>query len=546
MKKLFVFILITACTAILCAGDTEAVFQKIEKKIDKGGSYYTIKNPAAVNRMLSQGFAQLEKFALQGAGLSEDQIKQASLIINTVKIVYELSGYQSIEGWGASSKFNEQSGFYRNRGFLAVEPGAQGFLVNMFGTENRDLATELSALPVNTIYAADVIVNAGEIVRSLKQAPQTYQQIDDLVPDMIIKQVEDVLNETEGEWGILVFADETPEQKIHFMLAMPDKNHRIYDLMKLKAIAVNDNGIVLSPRQSPHPKIDLEITADWTEGQLNIYSSPEAITALGSAQQKLIDSEDFKKLANGVDTNGLGFVYVGDIQTLLLDDLIGEDYDLSMLFPQIFGVYSRQKDGFEFIANSNMDLNQIEFFGMITSSVSNAAPALIEKYKNAAPATAETKYDNSNCLKNMEAIRTALLAYAAKNDGKFPEKSGFVGFEPLIKDFGLNPANVAENEETPYDGKGEFSADNCSYILFGGLTQKDNPKLPVVLDWPYNHDGTINVILVDGTIQTIQLDGTESCKRIVSVLHTQYKYSEADFTRLIQIANELDSLYEIN
>ncbi len=546
MKKLFVFILITAVAGILCADNTEAVFQKIEKKLDRGGTYYAINNPEALNRMLGRGFAQLEKFILQGTGLNDDQLKQATLVINTAKIMFELSGYQSVEGWGASSKFDNKTGYFRNRGYLAVQPDAKGFLINMFGTENRDLKTEISALPANTIYAADVIINPGEIIRALKQAPQTYQQINDLVPDVVLKQVEDVLNETEGEWGIVVYADETAEQKIHFLLAMPDKNHRIYDLLKLKAVAVNDNGIVLSPRQSPHPKIDLEIVADWTEGQLNIYSSPEAITALGSAQQKLIDSEYFKKLSAGIDTNGLGFVYVGDIQGLLLDDLVGEEYDLSMVFPQIFGVYSRQKDGFIMANNSNMDINQIQFFSMVSSSVSNAVPLLMDKFKNSGAAATETAYDNTDCLKNMEAIRTTLMAYAAKNDGKFPEKSGFIGFEALIKDFGLNPANAVENEETAYVPGKEFTADNCSYILLGGLTQKDNPKLPVVIDWPYNHDGTINVILVDGTVQTIQLDGTESCKRIVSFLHTQYKYSEEDFNRLMKIANELDSLYDIN
>ena len=138
------------------------------------------------------------------------------------------------------------------------------------------------------------------------------------------------------------------------------------------------------------------------------------------------------------------------------------------------------------------------------------------------------------------------MKYAAAHGGAFPAQAGIGGLKELFS-CGLSPAALVcpgSEDEAAKDAE-EFSFDNCSYLYFNGYTKKSNPRLPLLIDWPFNHAGSINVILVDGTIETLQISDADNCRKIVSYLQTRYQYSEEEFRELFRKAAQLDQQFEL-
>ena len=130
------------------------------------------------------------------------------------------------------------------------------------------------------------------------------------------------------------------------------------------------------------------------------------------------------------------------------------------------------------------------------------------------------------------------------------DKSIFVEYsgKPLqsLSDYNWTVEVTVNNGEKAAADTESFTFDNCSYVYFGGFNRKSNPKLPLVIDWPFNHADAVNVILVDGSVETLELENPENCRRVVSYLHTRYHYTEPEFKQLMQKAAALDQQFELD
>ena len=153
------------------------------------------------------------------------------------------------------------------------------------------------------------------------------------------------------------------------------------------------------------------------------------------------------------------------------------------------------------------------------------------------------------CQITLELFKDALKKYADQHNGAFPAGEDLDGVRELLK-AGLLPLQAticpgAAGVDAPAETIDTFGEANCSFIYFGGFTTKSNPKLPLVVDWPLNHEGAVNVLLVDGTIEKLDIDAG-NCKRIVSKLQTIYQYREKEFRRLIELADKLDRKFGLD
>ena len=145
-------------------------------------------------------------------------------------------------------------------------------------------------------------------------------------------------------------------------------------------------------------------------------------------------------------------------------------------------------------------------------------------------------------------LADALEKYAAEHDGRFPAEEGIAGLKTLLEAGLIAPSALicpGTEDEAAADTE-SFTFDNCSYVYFGGFNRKSNPKLPLVIDWPFNHADAVNVILVDGSVETLELENPENCRRVVSYLHTRYHYTEPEFKQLMQKAAALDQQFELD
>ena len=160
----------------------------------------------------------------------------------------------------------------------------------------------------------------------------------------------------------------------------------------------------------------------------------------------------------------------------------------------------------------------------------------------------DDKAAQQKCRLQLKPLADALEKYAAEHDGRFPAEEGIAGLKMLLEAGLIAPSALicpGTEDEAAADTE-SFTFDNCSYVYFGGFNRKSNPKLPLVIDWPFNHADAVNVILVDGSVETLELENPENCRRVVSYLHTRYHYTEPEFKQLMQKAAALDRQFELD
>jgi len=111
----------------------------------------------------------------------------------------------------------------------------------------------------------------------------------------------------------------------------------------------------------------------------------------------------------------------------------------------------------------------------------------------------------ANCRNQLKQIGLALDAYAKSNNGYFPSGKGVAGMEMLrsqsyISDYKLficpTTGAASGSDNAPLNDA------NCSYIYLGaGLSTKDSPDSPILMDKPDNHTKYGNILFVDGHVQ---------------------------------------------
>ena len=204
-----------------------------------------------------------------------------------------------------------------------------------------------------------------------------------------------------------------------------------------------------------------------------------------------------------------------------------------------------EPDGWSTIARATVDYNQIEFLQELALPFFAVVSSLSDQFAARQNTILEGRY-REECRSRLVAVRDALMKYADSHKGAFPARAGIGGLKELLEN-GLRPAALIcpGSEDEAAAAPGEFTFDNCSYLYFEGYTRRSNPKLPLVIDWPFNHADAVNVILVDGTIETLKIADAENCRKVASFLQTRYQYSEKEFRELFRKASRLDQQFEL-
>lgn len=557
---------ITGCCGVASPRERDAqVYNEIAGHLTPGGTSYRIVNPQNVFSGIEQTGTQLY---LQFLGMQEPP-KDAEKITGAAlhaALGWRLSGIEDIQGYGESSVLiseADEAPLFRDRAFLMVRPESKGVLWALPGRKNRPFAPLWRTLPANVDSAVEIDFSFGDACRILAQSEKVAPYLKDATLTAFLGQTPEEL--LDGLSGAFTFAtisaadSDEALQKKHMMLSMPDKNGKLAGLIRkgatllpgVKAEGDRIEFIPLFGDKAPKARP----VAILKNGRVTLYSSVAAEKAFTAPGKKFTETDDFKRFSAGLPEEGIAFSY-GKENYAELFNMVMETLGQKFRMPETawtatqFTILRREGDNFFAIRNSDIDANQQTVLHLAIAPAA-AAAVIVKQYidKNGGnEPKAEAPDTTGECQIRLEQFKSALTAYAAKHDGAYPAKNGIEGVRELLSgQFLPLEATVcpgAAEEDTPAADAKSFDHANCSYVYFGGFTAKSNPKLPLVTDWPSNHKGAVNVLLLDGTIEKIELE-TTNCKRIVGKLQAMYHYNEEEFQNLIKQADALDKMFEL-
>ncbi|MDR0931923.1 MAG: hypothetical protein LBM70_02755 [Victivallales bacterium] len=545
-----------------------AQYCKIAEQLDSGGSFYSIINPThaldGVNQIAMQLFDNA--VIMRNPPENLNSILQKSLY---AMLIYRLSGLEDVQGFGASSiqisKDNEAS-LFRNRTYLAVKPDSNGFAWSFWATQNRDLTKSWEELPAEVSAACELDIRPEKVYQILAENQK-------LAPFLKDRRIEALLGESPEQFlsgiaGTVRFAtlraiasDETIFGN-HYVFSLPDQEQKLFNVVRKFAVLLPGTQVA-----KDHVKLGQVLGKKAPaatpiirskDQRIIVYSSAASEQAFTSPQRRLIDDEKFGRLSVGIPAAGIGFAYNTESYSDAFNWWLRELQINSTLNPNLWRVrqftdLSREKDGFVTTGNSSLDYSQSILVNNIVLPLSIGIPFVRDYWRKRIKTQAleeERKRPDmtGECQITLELFKDALARYATSHNGEFPGQENIGGIRELLQGKLLPlPATVCPGARgvSPAESIREFGASHCSYVYFAGFDTKSNPKLPLVIDWPLNHSGAVNVLLVDGTIQKVELSAID-CKRIVSKLQTIYQYNETDFRNLIRQADKLDKKFGLD
>lgn len=531
-------------------------FDRVASRLDAGGSYFMIANP----RYLIDGLEREgSRFAAMMAQSElPKEIRDPFVLFSAAfEIGWHLSGIDELEGYGMSSRVfqHDKEGrarLFTNRSAILLRPEAQGAIWSLVGRKNRPLTEEFNALPVGTAFAADFEFHPEALWEALCRTDRSAGDADRFSRTLLNMPLEKLLRSLSGEIGMLLFLDQEADPEtlegVRALLVLNDRERLLFQLaQRLPGEKTDENTFILEPVSSC-PWLVIRFT--HADSMLYVTLGSDTMEKLGSAP-RLAETPEFRELAEGLPAEGSGFFYVGPPLAGFLEKLLNRQFDDKVAFSTGRPAYGLavtrcEADGYTTVAHASIDYNEIDFLKQLALPFFTFVVALSEQF-NERQETIEAGQALTACRSRLEVVRDALMKYAAGHDGAFPAQAGISGLRELLSGGLLSPGALIcpGSEDEPAKDVESFTFDNCSYLYFEGLTRKSNPKLPLLIDWPFNHAGRVNVILVDGTIETLEVPEAENCRKIASYLQTRYQYSEAEFRELFRKAARLDQQFEL-
>jgi len=557
---------IAGCCGVPSPKEKDAqIYNEIAAQLNPGGTSYLILNPQNVLSGIERSGMQLY---LQFLGMQEppkdaEKITEAGLYS---ALGWRLSGIEDILGYGESSVLisgADESPLFRNRAFLMIRPESKGVLWALPGHENRPFTSLWESLPAEVDTAFEIDLTPGDACRILAQSGKIAPYLKDAKVTAFLGQTPDeLLDGLSGAFTIAMIpapgSDEALHDK-HMMLSLPDGQGKLAGLIRkgatlLPGVKTEGERVEFIPifgDQAPKARP----VAILQKGRVTLYSSVAAEKAFTAPTKKFTETDDFKRFSAGLPKEGIAFSYAKEDYAELFNlvmETMGQEFRMqnNIWNATRFVMLRREGDDFLAVGNSDIDSNQETVLHRVVAPAAVAAIAIkqyMDKNGEEKP-EAEAPDTTGECQIRLEQFKSALTAYAAKHDGAYPAGKGLEGVRELLAGKFLPlEATIcpgAAEEDTPATDAKAFDHSNCSYVYFGGFTTKSNPKLPLVTDWPFNHKGAVDVLLVDGTIEKLDLE-TTSCKRIVGKLQAMYHYNEEEFQDLIKQADALDKMFEL-
>jgi hypothetical protein len=561
MEKVFRFIILAflVCFLFGCsnfATQKRSNFQKIASLLDYDGTSLSINTNTELNNTLYTYKTLLEKQIAYSNTIDSLSKRQLQALISSLEYLALASGVADIKGMGSSSKkFGE---FYYNKGFLLVDPKSKGFLWDLVGKENLQLGKFVESLPADDTYmAGEAVIKLSSTFEKLKQYSLNSSETFKLLQPIITYQLDQLIACLDGVWQFAILNSDDYE----FILSVPDKEQKVFNFISLitNSSEKKPKDGIIEIKNFFDENISLFISSkklvDVKTKQTSyrvIFTTYKDYISLPINSKKMVkDLASYQSYTKNINKNSIAYFYVADkVKNLIGSELKIKNITLDLAFLHYGQVASISctKDGFYLLQKSKLDWSSgfmsnfayvsALFFEMIADDVIKALPkdflsqlTLIgseEPIKQEEKNLVSNKNKNKYCQDNLGRLGV-LINNHIKKQGKM-----FKDYQDLLK-------NIPESKELfacPQDT-------TKRYVYLGPYDKNSNGKLPVVIDQPFSHKDSFNVLYLDGTVECLEIEDCKSFRRMISFLHTKNFYSEEDFILLIKRATALDELWKL-
>ena len=477
-----------------------------------GTSYYSYSNMETQTAMVKNNLINRQQQYIN-SNLQVDN-KVDKLVMK--KLAYlnlwlEHSGFynlQKIEE--CSNKLDENS--FRNEILVKFNKNSEkGFAELLLDSPNQNLTNELSIITDNTLFCCNLQIKLKDFLAKYPKTAE-YNDLNNILKkeNIINLTLEQLAESSDGNWGILL--NDIPQGKdinLEFSISIPDVNNTLFAAI-CERIVNNRLGKLASGNPD---KLEIYPWKDFTpviikkNGYIVIYSSEQAIENIVKNVKVGEYSSALQKLNVPEKVVGNGFVYWKPAMFYWMLEFISSEPTL--LLPgqnfECLNIIRNQNRSVLLTQYANIDLNDLHankivmVFSKVLETMLN--PEILE-IRNQEMKIAST----DNCKKTLEELyNNKILPFMNANNGKLPTEE-----------------ELGE----------KFNADLWCYINLD--INGDSKTLPLIFDRQNNHGDTINVLFRDGSIITFEIENVSSAKKVLSFLHSTYRYKAQVFAELLK------------
>ena len=480
-------------------------FAEVSAKLDPNGSLYLYYSTEDVIETVEEytdaliGFAK-ETAGSGAAGFRPGPQEQAMIDSGTKvgKAFYDQLGISEISGVGMSS-IEFEKGLHRNKAVIHHFPDkSTGKLWSLFGSEPHEIGM-LKMLPANTALALSHEFNAKALMEWLPELAKAsgdeaieaqFDQAMQMANMMI--GIRNLTGSFGNQLGLFVTLDtantiplppemggEIPTPGLG--LVMKVKDDKIADMILIaletspvpfekQSIEGIEAHVLTEPAPTPFPlapalfKLDDHIVA-----ASNSKLAAKIIATHRGDEAGLTSTDEFQRLAKGLDLKGNHFFFVGELIGKTVAPIMDAameaqplppgfpDFDLEAAYNmQTLGLVRVEADGIVFENHSTSGLvNSVAIQAGVVPVAVGAGMLL------PALAKSKTKAQGITCMNNMKQIALALHMFAGDHDDKLPwqvsEKDG--GSMEFIK------PRSAKNALLDAQGKPIFDENSWRHFL---------------------------------------------------------------------------------
>lgn len=476
-----------------------------------GTSYYSYQDfgrqSADIKRLIAdkqQEYMQLQdpQYAI-GRKLILQKLAYANLLL-------EHSGLYDLEVIEGCSDTVDDKNFRNELLFKFNEDKELGFLPTLFGAKNENLADELAIITDNTVFSCNLQFKLKEFLAKYPKTSE-YDELNNILKNNKILNftLEELAETAEGKWGALVnLYPRKEDHEFEFLLSIPDTKNTLYPAICEQVINNKIGEAVEGNPDKLYVKLirNLKSVVIRRDGYVLIYSSERAIENIVKDVKIGEYSSKLQKFGLEEKVRGNGFVYFNPASfnfavSFFPNTLLTLQDDIEAL-----NIICNQGDSILITQYSNLDFN--DWFA--NKNILNLSKVLeyfvlpqiqqleLQKMNKAAAA---------KCVEDLKDIyQKYLLSFALQNQGKYPSKEAV--------------ANVIDSKK---------------YCYIANRKNSEDKNMPLLFDCSNNHGNQINVLFVDGTVRSFEIENVNVPKKVISYLHSVYRYKAQTFAELLKL-----------
>ena len=550
----------------------ETSFAAVAKQLDTDGNFYFYMSSKEFMGLVERlGAAVKDMVAkLPSDNLDEERKAQIAKGVDLALSMAKGFGAGEVDGVGMSSVAVDK-GLYLNKFFMHHPQGAdKGVLWKLLGGEPRELKA-LKLMPADTVLCAGGDYDAELVYRwvadSLRQSglASAAEGVDTMEKELLQKDID--LKRAFACYGKSFFFVLTVDEKLKtpvpsmlgpveiptpgLALGMEVKGDYLFDLLHTKIAPLAkidvDSGVRSFKAMPFSPMPVLNPTIATKDGYLVAALSPDIVGKLFSAEGRLVDTPEFKRLSAGLPERGNGFGYnsprlakiVQEVQGKFMGDSPVAAFQKLQGMDNVMGynVTLVRDDGILSVGNANVKTNEVIMTQALLLPATLMGGAMLPALNSA-----RHKAKSIGSASNLKQLGLGLKQYAMDNDDKFPAADGAAGLEELRKGSYLADAKlfVSPMSATAPAKEGEpLTEATVDYCYFGGFGEADPATLPLAVENPKRVKGIVNALFLDGHVSSVG-QKFDDVMGVVAWLNGQHKYAPEILAKLKAKAEKFD------